>query len=201
MRRYLLAMPVPDAPAYDRLVEDLRAWSPGLRAEPPHGWHLHLARLGDVDPQRVMRRVAREVAGMPAVPCAVGGIGVEPEARKAREVWAGVAAPGLAKVVLAALGAADAEDANPHRRVALAHLPGPTDVRSFLMAHEGAEFAAGELDRVQLLEAEAVAGNVRYRVAAEAALAPRAPAPPPAGLNGLPGLAAAWRPATAPACS
>lgn len=175
-RAYLLALPTPPTPRLAQIVEDLRLWAPGLRAE-PSAWHVPLHHVTG-RASRLLSRLRRQLADAEPLPCLLQGLGSGPDPRSARSVWANIEAPGIDTLNEALEGIARLRHPPPAQaQVPLAHLPRPTDVRSFLNAHAMQPFCFGRIERVALLEARAVQGVVQYREIGSARLggARRAP--------------------------
>ena len=71
----------------------------GLRPVAPQTLHLTLHFFGDVEPDRamaVMDRIEPKITGFEKINLKINGLGAFPNPKKARVLWLGVDAPGLA---------------------------------------------------------------------------------------------------------
>lgn len=148
-------MPVPPSAAYADVTARLDSAFDGLRPVPPGAWHLTLRFLGDVDDADAVQAAAKDaVAGHAVMPCRVEGVGGFPSDRKARVVWAGVEAQGLAALERD-LREATADLGQPpgkrpfHPHVTLARAKRPVDLTG-VDDLRSVRFAQGVLDRVVL---------------------------------------------------
>ena len=99
LRSFLAADLPPHAHAQAlQATEQLRKSIPdGVRWVPTENLHLTLKFLGDVDPERIPELIAAASArlqGAASFEVELGGLGVFPNARRARVVWLGVCAGG-----------------------------------------------------------------------------------------------------------
>jgi 2'-5' RNA ligase len=193
VRLFVAVVPPPEVAAeLDGRTAALRPAWPGLRWTGPDAWHITLAFLGDVREQVLPElgvRLERAAGRHPVLELAVAGAGAFPAARRARVVWAGVAADGAALRSVAASVAAGARragapPADENRRykphITLARLTEPTDVRSLtgeLADLDGSRWAAGRIHLIRSHQPAPGAGSrPRYEVLASWPL--REPAPP-----------------------
>ena len=133
MLRLFIAADISDAQraATIELIDDLRKGIQFTKAHPtwvrPEGLHLTLKFLGNMDENHVAairKSVAGRLAGSAAFDCALGGLGVFPNARQPRVLWVGVRRgkrelAALAQKVETALAPLGFE---PERRAFHAHL-------------------------------------------------------------------------------
>lgn len=153
--RLFLGAPAPPSPVYRDVTRRLLEVHDGLRPVPDSGRHLTLRFLGEVDDPVAVDAAAKEaLAGHTAMPCQVAGVGGFPAERKARVVWAGVEADGLAEMERD-LREASAHLGQPpgtrpfHAHITLARAKRPVDL-SGDPGLLGTRFAEGVLDRVVL---------------------------------------------------
>lgn len=170
--RLFVALPIPDALRAEAIevVDDLRQRFDGLRWPRPEGWHVTLAFLGEVEPERVA-----EVAGVLDRVAA----GVDPfELRSAAPgrfgrgvLWLGVedepsgAAGALGERIQAALADAhlpvQRQEVRPHVTLARG---GKRKVTDALVAAVKAPEVAWTADRIELWSSRLGGGPARYTV-------------------------------------
>jgi RNA 2',3'-cyclic 3'-phosphodiesterase len=178
--RCFVAVPVPDHLRVE-LAGLVAAWrdepgAPDLRWTDPGGWHLTLAFLGAIAPDRVpaIGRALRSVgerSGPFNLP--TGGVGAFPSARRARVAWYGIGDPrgdlrGLATATHAAIGPLLPELREPsgfraHLTLGRARDAAGTPLAEWLASHPvpGNRMA---VDRVMLYRSHLGRGPARYEV-------------------------------------
>lgn len=164
IRLFVAVRPPPEALAHlDAAVAPQRDDWPALGWVPAERWHLTLAFLGDVDPDRVdplAQRLARTAARHPALTLSFAGAGTFPRRHAhARVVWTGVFGDrrelGLlaAGVVAAASRERIAVDDRPYRpHLTLARVRTPVDVGPLVDAlaeYTGPQWRAARLELVE----------------------------------------------------
>lgn len=167
--RLFLGVQAPPSPQYARVTHFLRERVRHARPVPPGSWHATLRFLGEADPAAVVRAVAPALAGAHAVPVVVQGVGAFPDPARARVVWAGLVAGGLAGLAMLLEAATPLrKDPNAGRpfagHVTLARLDPPADVRRFCDEFRHAPFAEAWFDEVCLFASEQGPEGLRYRV-------------------------------------
>ncbi|MCC6617893.1 MAG: RNA 2',3'-cyclic phosphodiesterase [Chloroflexi bacterium] len=160
-----------------RLVTAVEGWGhrpdlAGLRWSAPPDWHLTLAFLGDVAPDRVSRvveRLSEQARGHARMRLEAGGLGGFPSSSRARVAWYGVADPGselrrLADDVGRAVDLEPDRPFTPHITLARAH-GRAVDLRAWL---EDAVAPAGILavDRIELVRSRSNGSPNRYETLA-----------------------------------
>ncbi|QEH38500.1 2'-5'-RNA ligase [Aquisphaera giovannonii] len=113
-----IALPPPAASRLRRLQEELAPAFPAARWSPGEAFHLTLAFLGDVldsDLHAVCRRVAEAAAPLRPFELSLEGVGVFPDPRRPRVIWAGLTAPDLAPLQAAQRAVAEACKAAGYR--------------------------------------------------------------------------------------
>jgi 2'-5' RNA ligase len=181
--RLFFAVPVPGV-AREPLEAALPRLAPLLgtaRITPPGGWHLTLAFLGQVRPERadeVVRVGEAAVAGVPPARLRLEGAGTFPNGRRARVLWAGIGGDAEVLVRLAAALSEACKAAGlrfedrplvPHLTLARFSTPAP-------VAQEALDLVAGATAASPPWEARALAcyrstlggpRGARYRVVRE----------------------------------
>lgn len=139
----------PSPAALGALAAELPPLPAPWRAVAPEQWHLTLAFLGEVPPNRITEltsRLDRAAARTHPPAIALAGLGAFPCARRARVLWAGVhgdrdALTRLAERVNAAARGSgvptEARGYRPHLTLAHARQPGGTDAGDLLAAMRG----------------------------------------------------------------
>lgn len=145
-----------------------------LRWADPDGWHLTLAFIGALEPDRVpvIARAAGDAAAAHArTEVATGRLGAFPRPASARVLWYGVADPdgrlaSLAGDLASALRLPRGEPFRPHVTLARARRR-PVDLRSWI---EGASASAPEgrlrVESVSLMRSHLGGGPARYETLA-----------------------------------
>ncbi len=134
---YAVAVPAASRASLEVVLPELGRVLPGARLTGSAGWHLTLAFLGQVRPERsadVVRVGEQATAGVPPLRLRLAGAGAFPSERRARVLWAGVegdvgALVGLAGALAAASKAAglryEEREYTPHLTLARFPVPGP----------------------------------------------------------------------------
>lgn len=175
--RLFLGIPVPAGPAWPSVTRALAQALPGFRPVPAATHHITLRFLGEVLESRGLEdAVSHALAGRPALPAVVEGVGAFPSPKAARVLWAGARSPGIEALVQAIEDATRSfgEPPEPRRFVAhatLGRLRRPVDARAILAAHKDTLFAEGRLDRVVLFESTLASDGPHYDVVREWRLA------------------------------
>jgi RNA 2',3'-cyclic 3'-phosphodiesterase len=202
-----IALPGSVASELDEVVAPLRSGWPGLRWTGRDAWHLTLAFLGEVDEallQDLRARLERGARRHPRLTLSLAGAGAFPTAIRARVLWTGVHAEGLAQ--LAATVSAGARRAGvglttrerryqPH--LTLARCRAPLDVTPLverLAGFQGAPWQAREIYLIHSHLGTQPGEQPRYETIGSWSL--REPRPPrqarqqrgPASAGPLPGL-------------
>jgi 2'-5' RNA ligase len=170
--RLFVGLPVPPSPVFDAVGAELEQEA-RARTVPPGTWHVTLRFLGEVlDPAPVAAALDGALAGRPAIPCVVEGVGTFPDKgfpphKKARIAWAGVRAAGVEALAAAVRDATARFGEPPEDRpfvahVTLARLPRPADLRRFVSRHGATLFSQGLLDRVVLFRSTPGPGGSRH---------------------------------------
>ena len=158
LRSFLAAELPPHARAQTlQAIEQLRKAIPdGVRWVPPENLHLTLKFLGNVDPERIPELIAAASArlqGVASFEVELGGLGVFPNAQRARVVWLGVCAGGaeLARLARKLDRAAGRIGVERERRPFRTHLtlgrlrqPGPVPINE-VPCPEGRPFLIEEI--------------------------------------------------------
>ncbi len=158
--RLFVGLPVPPSPAYAQATADVLDVARDARPVPAGSQHVTLRFLGEMaEPDGVVAALDRALAGRPALPCVVEGLGTFPGGfpadKRARVVWAGLRAPGVEALADAVVQATARFGEPPERRpfvahVTLARMARPADLRLVVEKHRGTLFAQGVLDKVVL---------------------------------------------------
>ena len=181
---------VPPEGVLEDLAEHLgprREAGPDLRWTDPYQWHLTLAFMGAVAPDRVAgveERVARAARRARPLELRVAGAGCFPHVARATVLWCGVedlagGLPGLARSVrgVAAKAGADPDGGRFRAHLTLARLPRPSDATRWVRVLEPYAGPAWTADHLTLVEShlgEGRGGRPRYE---ELARLPLGPAP------------------------
>ncbi len=158
LRSFLAAELPPHARAQTlQAIEQLRKAIPdGVRWVSPENLHLTLKFLGNVDPERIPELIAAASArlqGVASFEVELGGLGVFPNAQRARVVWLGVCAGGaeLARLARKLDRAAGRIGVERERRPFRTHLtlgrlrqPGPVPINE-VPCPEGRPFLIEEI--------------------------------------------------------
>ncbi len=172
LRSFLAAELPPHARAQTlQAIEQLRKAIPdGVRWVPPENLHLTLKFLGNVDPERIPELIAAANArlqGAASFEVELGGLGVFPNAQRARVVWLGVCAGGaeLARLARKLDRAAGRIGVERERRPFRTHLtlgrlrqPGPVPINE-VPCPEGRPFL---IEEIVLYESRLSSTGARY---------------------------------------
>jgi 2'-5' RNA ligase len=159
----------------------------GLRWTTHEQWHLTLAFLPAVDPRALedlVERLRRAAARRVVVQASVAGAGAFPSPRRARVLWAGVAAEGsgdgeqLRRLAAGCRAAAtrarvDVADGRFTPHLTLARLPRPGDVTATVQALDAYRGPAWPVDAVHLVAShlgKGPGGRPRYETIASFAV-------------------------------
>jgi 2'-5' RNA ligase len=187
-----IALPGSAASELDEMVAPLRSDWPGLRWTGLDAWHLTLAFLGEVDETLIPELSARLERGArrhSQLTLSLAGSGAFPTAERARVVWTGVHADGLAN--LAATVSAGARRAGvglttrerryqPH--LTLARCRAPLDVRPLvggLAGFQGTPWEAAEIYLIHSRLGTRPGAHPRYETIGTWPLRPPRPPKPP----------------------
>jgi RNA 2',3'-cyclic 3'-phosphodiesterase len=183
--RAFLAVDLPAA-IRDALARQQDALRGSLRASwsLPEGMHLTLHFLGEIPAEQadaVGRALTDECGGLPPLEVTVAGLGVFPNARRPRVLWAGVQAPPALEALHAAAGAAvrdagleiDLRRYHPHLTLARFRKPLPRQGLSTLttmLDQDRNGYGRFEAQAVRLYRSELLPAGARYTVLHEVIL-------------------------------
>jgi RNA 2',3'-cyclic 3'-phosphodiesterase len=172
--RCFVAVPLDDSirSSLSRSVAEWRRESPAdaLRWADPEGWHLTLAFLGDVEPERlsdIEGRVASIALEHAATQVETARLGTFPRPGSARTLWYGVFDPGgllaaMASALAATLELAQDEPFRPHITLARARRR-HVDLRGWIeRASESAPAGRLSVSALHLIRSHLGAGPARY---------------------------------------
>jgi len=143
----------------------------------PDAWHLTLAFLGAIAPERVpalARVLDRQMRRVPSFTVRTSGVGAFPRARRARVAWYGVADPlarlsSLAAAVRTDLGIEDGAPFRAHITLARARDETGVDLRRWV-SEAAPPSGSIDVDRIDLMRSHLGRGPARYELLASAVL-------------------------------
>jgi RNA 2',3'-cyclic 3'-phosphodiesterase len=161
--RLFIGIPAPPSPQYAEVAQEIESRFHG-RPVPPDSWHMTVRFLGEADPRPIQAALGKVAASQAPLPSRVAGVGAFESPRRARILWAGVHAPGLADLAQAVREAVPGDEKEFHAHVTLARLKAPRDLTTYLAEHAATVFAEGLLDRIVLYSSQLGPKGPRYEV-------------------------------------
>ena len=181
MLRTFIAISVPCPPPLARVLKELAACGPAIKASSPRSLHCTLKFLGDTSEETAAAlgpALESVVCGRATFSARLGGIGAFPGAERPSVVWAGLDAPELGALQGAIEGLSgqygfvpEGRAFHPHVTLARIKQRPPAQLRSMLERYAMTEWGTFDVESVELIKSTPGPGGSQYSVLTRAMLA------------------------------